>query len=199
MKSIIQKMAERGVLVSVDHGELRVKSDKQLNDEQRQYLRNHKTEIIDELQSATVYDLDRHAAEKNAAIKYWRFLHNGVEVDIVGGATLTEAVDLLGCGSDDTLEPLIRYDEPDDDDRRHCCECRRLIQKSIDVTPKAPKAGNFPLLDAHPKQKFETAMICNHFGFTPANEVPRRCEHFRPLPGDPDQRPGRERWPGLDS
>ena len=31
----------------------------------------------------------------------------------------------------------------------------------------------------------------------PVPDIGRRCEYFRPLPGDPDQRTGRERWPML--
>lgn len=31
----------------------------------------------------------------------------------------------------------------------------------------------------------------------PIQNLPRRCEGFAPVAGDPDQRPGRERWPEL--
>src|SRR5262245_8051712 len=27
----------------------------------------------------------------------------------------------------------------------------------------------------------------------------QRCEHFAPIPGDPDQRTAEERWPGISS
>jgi len=33
--------------------------------------------------------------------------------------------------------------------------------------------------------------------YAPHPDLLRRCEAFAPLPGDPDQRPGRDRWPGL--
>ena len=33
--------------------------------------------------------------------------------------------------------------------------------------------------------------------YAPAPDLLRRCEGFKPLPNDPDQRPGRDRWPGL--
>lgn len=33
--------------------------------------------------------------------------------------------------------------------------------------------------------------------YAPAPDWLRRCEGFKPQPGDPDQRPGRDRWPGL--
>jgi hypothetical protein len=32
----------------------------------------------------------------------------------------------------------------------------------------------------------------------PIRDLRRRCEAFRPLPADPDQRTGAERWPGLE-
>jgi hypothetical protein len=33
--------------------------------------------------------------------------------------------------------------------------------------------------------------------YEPVRDMPKRCEAYKPLPDDPDQRPGRERWPGL--
>lgn len=33
--------------------------------------------------------------------------------------------------------------------------------------------------------------------YSPIKNLPRRCEGFIPLPDDPDQRTGRERWPSL--
>jgi hypothetical protein len=34
-------------------------------------------------------------------------------------------------------------------------------------------------------------------GYEPCQDFPRRCEAFAPLSGDPDQRPGAQRWPSL--
>lgn len=34
-------------------------------------------------------------------------------------------------------------------------------------------------------------------GYEPIPDIPRRCEGYRPNEEDPDQRPGAERWPGL--
>lgn len=36
-----------------------------------------------------------------------------------------------------------------------------------------------------------------HRRYNPAPDIGRRCENFRPLPDDADQRTGRERWPWL--
>ena len=33
--------------------------------------------------------------------------------------------------------------------------------------------------------------------YSPVPDLPRRCEAYLPKPGDPDQRPGRERWPTI--
>ena len=33
--------------------------------------------------------------------------------------------------------------------------------------------------------------------YAPHPDLLRRCEAFAPLHSDPDQRPGRDRWPGL--
>jgi len=108
--STVRKIIEAGFDLKTDGTRLAVSPADKLSDEQRQFIREHKAEIMAELQTATVYDLDRHAAEKEAAIKYWRFRHNDTEVDIAGGATLAEAYDILGCGSDDVLEPTIGFD-----------------------------------------------------------------------------------------
>ncbi len=65
-------------------------------------------------QPAQVCDMDGCATGKEAITRYWRFRQNGVEVDIPSGATVTEACELLRCGSTDTLEPIIRDDgQPD--------------------------------------------------------------------------------------
>jgi hypothetical protein len=34
-------------------------------------------------------------------------------------------------------------------------------------------------------------------GYEPVRNMPKRCEAYAPPADDPDQRPGRERWPGL--
>jgi hypothetical protein len=134
IEAALKRMAEDGFFVSVDGDDLRIQSDKSLNDEQRTFLKKHKTEIIAELQTATVYDLDRYVSEKAGAIKYWRFLHNGVEVDFASGATVAEAVDLLRIGSDDVLEPVIEYDEPDaepDTEQVTCGDCEHFQPDKI--------------------------------------------------------------------
>lgn len=56
------------------------------------------------------------------------------------------------------------------DDRRHCATCVHL-------------AGN----------------RCTATGLLVLDDLPRRCEHYRPLPDDPDQRKGGERWPWMIS
>jgi len=64
----------------------------------------------------------------------------------------------------------------DDDDRRHC---------AVNLTP-----GGRCLA----ARRGEIAASRN---YQPLDDIPRRCEGYAPKAGDPDQRPGRERWPGL--
>jgi hypothetical protein len=64
------------------------------------------------------------------------------------------------------------------DDRRRCGECGNL-------------APNGRCLAAARRD------IVASRSYTPARDWLRRCEGFKPLPGDPDPRPGRDRWPGL--
>src|SRR5262245_36910321 len=35
--------------------------------------------------------------------------------------------------------------------------------------------------------------------YRPVSHPPRRCEAYLPMPSEPDQRTGRERWPGYSS
>lgn len=62
-----------------------------------------------------------------------------------------------------------------DDDRRHCTQCANLrgglclAARQINITPP----------------------------YRPNNRLPVRCAGYSPNAGDPDQRPGSERWPCL--
>jgi hypothetical protein len=40
---------------------------------------------------------------------------------------------------------------------------------------------------------------CAVFEHNPIIELKRRCVHFAPRAGDPDQRTGRERWPDIQA
>lgn len=64
------------------------------------------------------------------------------------------------------------------DNRRRCAECGNL-------------AGNGRCLAVARREVVASRT------YAPAPEWLRRCEGFKPQPGDPDQRPGRDRWPGL--
>lgn len=54
------------------------------------------------------------------------------------------------------------------DDRRHCSTCQNLDGKRC-------RARKLLVMD----------------------DLPRRCFDYRPKPNDPDQRPGRDRWPSM--
>jgi|GEM_PF-5096091 len=113
IKKAITKIQATGVDLVVRDGRLKVRDSSGLTDAQKRWLREHHKAIITELQTTTVHDLDRHVAEKQAATRYCRFLHNGVEVDFAGGATVAEAYNILGCESDDMLEPVIEHESND--------------------------------------------------------------------------------------
>jgi len=61
-----------------------------------------------------------------------------------------------------------RFVAREPDDRRHCRTCRQLAGTRC-------RARRLLVLD----------------------DLPRRCSDYLPMPDDPDQRPGRDRWPGL--
>ncbi|GAB1394479.1 hypothetical protein MASR1M60_26430 [Rhodocyclaceae bacterium] len=64
------------------------------------------------------------------------------------------------------------------DDRRLCPECGRYRDRRCTIA----KPGG---------------LVSASRNYEPVLDLPRRCEGFAPLPDDPDQRPGVERWPWL--
>ena len=66
------------------------------------------------------------------------------------------------------------------DDRRYCRECSNLTSKGRCL---AAWRGEI-LAGSH---------------YHPIDDIPRRCEGFAPKLDDPDQRTGRQRWPGFNS
>jgi hypothetical protein len=74
--------------------------------------------------------------------------------------------------------PGIADPERAGDNRRRCAECGNL-------------ASNGRCLAAARRE------IVASRTYTPARDTLHRCAGFKPLANDPDQRPGRDRWPGL--
>ncbi len=64
------------------------------------------------------------------------------------------------------------------DDRRICPECQQYQERRCTIA----KPGG---------------LVSAARGYMPVPDILRRCEGFAPLPDDPDQRPGVERWPWL--
>lgn len=64
------------------------------------------------------------------------------------------------------------------DDRRICPECGCYQERRCTVA----KPGG---------------LVSAARGYMPVPDILRRCEGFAPLPDDPDQRPGVDRWPWL--
>ena len=67
----------------------------------------------------------------------------------------------------------------DDDDRRHCHQCKNL---AIGGRCLAAARGEMANAGKH---------------YKPADDIPRRCLNYAPKANDPDQRAGMERWPML--
>lgn len=67
-----------------------------------------------------------------------------------------------------------------DDDRRRCDQCANLTGRGLCL---AARRGE----------------IVASRTYHPVDHLPRRCEGYAPGPGEPDQRTGRERWPGLSA
>ncbi len=74
--------------------------------------------------------------------------------------------------------PAIASPERRGDDRRRCSECAKL--------------GHGGRCLAAVRREIVASRT-----YAPHPDWLRRCEAFAPLPNDPDQRAGRDRWPGL--
>jgi hypothetical protein len=68
----------------------------------------------------------------------------------------------------------------DIDDRRQCAQCLNLRGRACGIAK--PEAG---------------ALVVANVGYRPQTETQQRCAGYSPNTTDNDQRPGRERWPGL--
>lgn len=68
----------------------------------------------------------------------------------------------------------------DQDDRRHCAQCRNLAPSGLCL---AAMRGE----------------ICASRNFQPIDDIPRRCFAYTPNSEDVDKRSGRDRWPHLIS
>ena len=96
----------------------------------------------------------------------------------------TEPAEMAGAGGtaggheQPAADPDITARERDGDDRRRCAECGNLGERGGCLAAQRGK-------------------IVASRSYTPIRDLLRRCEAFAPLPTDPDQRPGRDRWPGL--
>jgi len=66
---------------------------------------------------------------------------------------------------------------PLDDDRCTCNQCVKLVGRRCLAAWRAEIVANRD--------------------YEPIRDIPRRCEGYMPVAGDPDRRPGNERWPGL--
>lgn len=74
--------------------------------------------------------------------------------------------------------PGIEARERRGDNRRYCIECGNLTESGR-------------CLAAMRRQ------IAASRNYEPIRDILRRCEGFNPLPTDPDQRQGWDRWPGI--
>ena len=64
------------------------------------------------------------------------------------------------------------------DDRRTCSSCRNLEEREC----RAARPGG---------------VVSARRGYEPIADLLQRCRGYSPLPADPDQRRGIDRWPGL--
>lgn len=116
-------------------------------------------------------------ASEETAIRAWLAL-----IEETDPATIAEVIGRCQRDADArdyfTGRAAAEVPKPDPfDDRRACDQCANLIARRC----TAAKRGE----------------IVASRNYEPIRDLPRRCEGYAPDATDPDQRPGRERWPGL--
>jgi hypothetical protein len=116
--------------------------------------------------------------EEETAIRAWL-----AHIDETDPATIAEVVDK--CRADlDERKILLRWAKEVprplavDDDRRRCDQCANLTERGLCL---AARRGEINATRIH----------------EPVRDLPQRCVGYMPKAADTDQRPGRERWPGL--
>jgi len=77
-----------------------------------------------------------------------------------------------------SILPMV--EESDTEDRRQCSQCLNLRGRVCGIAK--PQAG---------------ALVVANVGYRPQPDTLHRCAGYLPNATDNDQRPGRERWPGL--
>lgn len=145
-------------------------------------IREHKPEIIAELQSAA-NDPSRDELLFLSKAEEKRILTWLASIGETDAVTIGEVIDKcrydLEARAYFTGRAVVELPEPDSvpDDRRTCEQCANLISR------RCTSAKRGEILAS---RKYE-----------PIRDLPRRCEGYAPGAGDPERRPGRKRWPGL--
>lgn len=98
---------------------------------------------------------------------------------------LADPDDALACYRTIAIDRGLARAVPDQDNRRWCTDCANLAAPDRDGARRCLAATCGELEDGVKRT------------YHPTTDIPRRCEAFTPLAGDPDQRTGAELWPYL--
>ena len=119
------------------------------------------------------------AASEETAIRAWLAL-----IEETDPATIAEVIGRCQRDGDarDYFTERAAAEQPKPapfpDDRRTCSQCLNLRGRACAIA----KPGG---------------LVSANLGYRPATATPHRCAGYLPNTTDHDQRPGRERWPGL--
>lgn len=181
---VIAKMHQSGFVLAANGDRLSVSPSDRLTGQQRDFLREHKAELLAALLDAGQAGNDMPPANTlpipdrlaRAAERVCREIHGDDE------QAAQEMLDDLATYPPESWPKLIEHFEsqlpPDFDNRRTCAKCRNLSAVGY-----CRQAANMPNATS---------------SWTPDPDRLRRCSWFAPMADDSDQRTDRDRWPGLD-
>lgn len=186
MLAIWQALSDAGVSVGLtEEGRLRAFPASAVTPEIKNLIAANREAIMAELSCGSAISKRREQeqttppltdAERSAVLSWLRFIdetHQPVIDDV-----------LNACESDlqarryYLARALAEVPKPGHDDRRSCGQCARLASSGRCRAPLI-EGADLPI------------------GLMMRADLPKRCAGFKPLANDPDQRPARERWPGL--
>lgn len=172
--AIIRQATAGGVILALSpSGTIRATGGEAAVNQWLPLIRQHKAELLAELSAGAAGGPVPLKAEHEAAIRRWL-----AHIEETDHALIAHCLEQ--CRSDpEALAYFLRQaGDVHRDDRRSCPQCANLTAGGACLSVRRGEITQGP-------------------AYPPLRDHPQRCAGYMPKAGDPDQRPGYERWPGL--